>query len=119
MRIRSYRDLEVWKNGIEIADLVYDVTQAFPREERYELASHMRKTGVSIPSNVAEGHARHYRNDYVRFCYYSLGSVAELDTQMVVASRRDYLTHPDCPKLWDALESQGRMLNGLITKLKR
>jgi len=118
MGIKSYRDLEVWKNGIEIADLVYKVTQAFPKEERYGLSSHMRKTGISIPSNVAEGHARHYRNDYIKFCYYSLGSVAELGTQMVIASRRDYLTHPDSPKLWQALESQGRMLNSLITKLK-
>ena len=115
--VRSYRDLDVWKNGIEIANQVYEITQDFPTEERFGLGSHMRKSGVSIPSNIAEGHARRYRGDYIRFCRIALGSVAELETQLVIAARQDYVGGHRLRRLEDTLDYEGRMLSKLIQKL--
>jgi four helix bundle protein len=68
VKIKSYKELDVWKNGIEIVDLVYEVTNKFPMQERFGLAGHMQQTAVSIPSNVAEGFARQYTKEYRQFC---------------------------------------------------
>ncbi len=80
MKVRSYRELDVWKKGIEIVDLVYEITKKFPNEERYGLATQMQRAAVSIPSNIAEGFARQHTKEYQQFCYISLGSCAELET---------------------------------------
>ena len=77
------------KLEIEIADHTFRVTEGFPRREQYGLASHMRKTSVSIPSNIAEGYARQHRKEYRQHCYISLGSCAELETKLEEA--RDQL----------------------------
>jgi four helix bundle protein len=87
MKISSYKDLEVWKKGIEIVDLVYEVTKRFPAEERFGLATHMQRTALSIPSNIAEGFARQHKKEYQQFCSIALGSCAELETQAIVAKR--------------------------------
>lgn len=99
MKIKSYRELDVWKKGIEIVDLVYAVTSKFPKEERYGLGTHMQRTAVSIPSNIAEGFSRQQTKEYQQFCYIALGSCAELETQMIIANRRNYLSNEDFAKL--------------------
>ena len=78
MNVSSYKDLKVWKKGIEIVDHVYEVTSQFPKEETYGLAAHMQRTAISIPSNIAEGHARQHTREYQQFCHIALGSCAEL-----------------------------------------
>ena len=85
MGIKSYKDLDVWNKGIEIVDLVYDITAKFPKEEKYGLAAHMQKAAISIPSNIAEGHARQHTREYQQFCHIALGSCAELATQLTIA----------------------------------
>jgi len=84
MKIKSFRDLEVWKLGRKIVVDVYRVTKAFPRDELYGLAGQMRRAGVSIPSNVAEGFNRIHNREYRQFLYIALGSCAELETHIEI-----------------------------------
>ncbi|MBI1992255.1 MAG: four helix bundle protein [Candidatus Omnitrophica bacterium] len=118
MRVTSYKELEVWKKGIEIVDLVYALTKRFPTDERYGLAAHMQRTALSIPSNIAEGFARQYTKEYQQFCYIALGSCAELETQGVVAMRRHYMSSQEFAQLEEWINHESRMLMNLIKRLK-
>ena len=118
MKVRSYKDLEVWKLGIEIADLTYRITEDFPRREHYGLAAHMRKTSVSTPSNIAEGYARQHKNEYRQSCYVSLGSCAALETQLIIANRRSYVSDEEFEELSNQLGSESRMLKNLTQSLQ-
>ena len=88
--IKSYRDLEVWSLGMEVATRVYRLTGRFPAEERFGLTNQLRRASVSIPSNIAEGHARQHRKEFVQFLHVSLGSLAEIETQLELAVRFGY-----------------------------
>ncbi len=117
MGVRGYRDLKVWKLGIEIADFTYRITEFFPRREEYGLASHMRRTAVSIPSNIAEGHSRQHTREYRQHCFISLGSCAELETQLVIAERRGLVPEAASSDLAEQLDHESRMLRNLTRNL--
>ncbi len=119
MKVRSYKELDVWKKGVEIVDRVYDLTDKFPPQERYGLTSQMRKSAVSIPSNVAEGFSRGHTAEYKQFLYISFGSCAELNTQSIIACRRKYISEAEALELENELEYESRMLMNLIKSLKR
>ena len=89
-RISSYKDLLVWQKGIALVKQIYSLTQTFPPEERYGLASQMRRAAVSVPSNIAEGQARHTTREFIQFVSHAEGSVAELDTQLIIAIELGY-----------------------------
>lgn len=118
VKIRSYKDLDVWKKGIEIVDLVYRITAMFPAEERFSLAAQMQRSAISIPSNIAEGFARQYRKEYQQFCYIALGSCSELETQMIISKRRNYLRKEDFLELEELLDHESRMLMNLLKSLR-
>ncbi len=82
---KSYRDLLVWQKGIELAKLIYALTAKFPVDEKFGLVSQLRRAAVSIPSNIAEGQARHTTGAFIQFVSNAEGSVAEVDTQLVLA----------------------------------
>ena len=115
-KIASYRDLIVWERGMELAELVYDVTEPFPKREHYGLAHQMRKSAVSIPSNIAEGQRRGTRA-YVNHLTISLGSNGELDTQCELASRKHFIKSSEHERLLRLLDEIGRMTRGLRTSL--
>ena len=117
--VKSYRDLEVWKLGVEIADFTYQITESFPQSERFGLAGHMRKSAVSIPSNVAEGHSRQHTREYRQHCFVALGSSAELETQLTIAERRGYVSAENSSHLAEMLDHESRMLNSLTRNLAR
>jgi four helix bundle protein len=117
MSIKDYRQLKVWQKGIEIVDRVYTLTDNFPREELYGLTTQMRRAGVSIPSNIAEGFVRGSSREYRHFLYISLGSCAELDTQSVIANRRRYITNDELNDLAEDLDHEARMLTSLINRV--
>lgn len=117
-RVTSYKDLDVWKKGLEIVDLVYELTKGFPGEERFGLATQMQRAAVSIPSNIAEGFARQHPREYQQFCHIALGSCAELETQVVIAQRRGHLTAEALAGLQEFLDHEGRMLTNLIKRLR-
>ncbi|MHC4060616.1 MAG: four helix bundle protein [Planctomycetota bacterium] len=117
MKVKDYKDLKVWQKGIEIVDKIYAVTAGLPKDEIYGLATQMRKAAVSIPSNVAEGFVRHHTKEYKQFLYISLGSCAELDTQLIIADRRKYIKKQDLEELTEDVNHETRMLVSLINKL--
>ncbi len=87
----NFRKLDIWVDGIELADSIYTITSAFPVEERYGLSSQMQRAAVSVSSNIAEGAAKDSSKDYCRFLGISLGSLYELETQLEIANRRGYV----------------------------
>jgi len=105
--------------GIEIVDKVYSITDSFPKDELYALTSQMRRAAVSIPSNIAEGFARRHTKEYKQFLSISLGSCAELNTQLIIAHRRNYVIKEKLDELSEAIDHEARMLATLINKLGR
>ncbi|OHB77451.1 MAG: four helix bundle protein [Planctomycetes bacterium RBG_16_55_9] len=117
MKVKDYKELKVWQKGIEIVDKVYRLTAKFPKEELYGLTLQMRKAAVSIPSNIAEGFMRGHTKEYIQFLYLSLGSCAELDTQLIIAQRRNYMTKAELDDLAEDLNHESRMLMNMLKTL--
>jgi four helix bundle protein len=115
--IRDYRELEVWRLAMDLAEAVYRLTRQFPKAEEYRMTSQLLRAAVSVPANVAEGNARASRRDYARFVSIARGSLAETETLLMLA-RRVGLCRPE---LVDSVLSEadrvGRMLNGLHRSL--
>ena len=111
--IRSYRDLEAWKRAMELAEGCYRFTDTFPKAEVFGLAAHIRKSAVSIPSNIAEGHGRRSTTAYANFVGIAMGSQAELETQIELARRLGFGKDADAVKLLEAAAEVGRILHGL------
>jgi four helix bundle protein len=115
--VRSYRDLIVWKKGIELVKMIYALTARFPKSEVYGLASQMQRAAVSIPSNIAEGQARQHPAEFRQFLHVAIGSAAELDTQLTVAVDLGYVALEGAQPLFDLLLEIRKMAYSLINKL--
>lgn len=113
----SYRELKVWQKSMELVVAVYDLTERFPREELYGLTSQVRRSAVSIPSNIAEGKYRGTRKDYVQFLRIAYSSGAELETQIEISKRLPSTQHLDYKRIDQALVEVMKMLNTLIRNL--
>jgi len=118
MKIRSFRDLEVWTLAMELVMECYRITERYPTDERYGLAKETRRSATSIPSNVAEGHNRHSTPAYLNHVNIALGSHAELETQLEIAIRRNYVVGDDLAKINDLLARVGQMLHALRRSLR-
>ncbi|MGV0922716.1 four helix bundle protein [Empedobacter tilapiae] len=116
--MKTHKDLDVWKKSVDFVTDLYKVTQDFPKEELYGLTSQMRRAAVSISSNIAEGSARQGNKELVQFLYIALGSVVELDTQLIIARNLTYINEEEFIQLILKLEEIGKMLNGLINYRK-
>jgi four helix bundle protein len=114
----SYRDLVAWKKGMELAKAIYDATDSFPQNEMYGLVSQLRRAAVSIPSNIAEGQAHYTNPEFVRFLRHARGSLAEIETQLLIALDRGYLPQPRIDELMIRTDELGRILSGLIKSIK-
>ena len=88
---QTHKDLDIWKNGMALVELIYILTKNFPQGEKFGLTSQLRRAAVSIPSNIAEGAARQSTKEYIHFLYISLGSLSELETQLLIAQRLGYI----------------------------
>mgnify|MGYP000857337552 CR=1 FL=1 len=119
MKVQSYKELNVWKKGMEIVDQVYGLTETFPSKEQYGLASQMQRAAVSIPTNIAEGFARHHTKEFVQFLHIALGSCAELETHLMISERRGYVAAARSNELQGELEHESRMLMALIKSLRK
>jgi four helix bundle protein len=114
---QSFRDLDVWHLGVELAETVYRVTSRFPKSELFALTAQMRRAAVSIPSNIAEGRARDSSREFLHFLAISRGSLAELDTQLELAIRLDY-TDSELDAARSQSELLGKKLNRLQTTIR-
>jgi len=113
--VKTHRDLDVWKNGIELVKKIYILTKDSPKEEIYTLTSQIRRSAISIPSNIAEGAARNSKKEFIQFLYIALGSAAELETQLIVAKELGYIKDLN---IFDDFEKLKIQLIGLIKYLK-
>jgi four helix bundle protein len=114
-----FRELEVWRLSIELAKAVYILTADFPREERYGLTSQLQRAAVSVPSNIAEGNARTSTRDYARFVSMARGSIAELQTQLTLASELSLTDAQAVDIVMDIAERVGKMLHKLHYSLNQ
>lgn len=115
--IKRFKDLRIWQKGIEIVSDIYILTKKFPKEELYSLTSQIRRSAISIPSNIAEGFRRYHNKEYKQFLYISLGSCAELETQIAIAKNLEYITEGKEIELTEKLDHICRMTSNLIKKL--
>lgn len=116
-KVRTYRDLKVWKKGIDLARRLYDSTRGFPQDERFGLTAQIPRAAVSVPSNIAEGQARRTSKDFIQFLYIAKGSLAELDTQLTLSQELSYIEKDSYQELLERIDALQRMLFSLISKL--
>ena len=119
MTIKSFRDLRVWQAGMDLVEEVYRVTQSFPKHETFGLASQIQRAAVSVPSNIAEGHTREHSREYLHHLSMAQASLAELETQMEIAARLNYLPPERLRQNLDRICSLGRQLYALRNALIR
>lgn len=119
MKIKTYKDLDVWKNGMNIVRFSYRETKNFPKTERYALSSQMQRAAVSIPANISEGFTRQYLKEYIQFCYIALGSCSELETLIIIAHEENYITKDSYNVIEEMLNHEGRMITNMIKTLKK
>ena len=115
--ITSYRDLVAWQRAMDLTDLVYSVTERFPRSELFGLVAQMRKAAVSIPSNIAEG-SRHRTPGYISRIIIALGEHAELETQALISERRRYIEPADMTEFHELSVRVGELTHGLLRSLE-
>ena len=114
----GYEDLVVWQKGMELVKVVYEITRTFPRDEKFGLVSQMRRAAVSIPSNIAEGQARHSTGEFVQFISHAEGSLAELSTQLLLSVQLGFCSKERTKEAIQLTRELRRMLNGLRRKLQ-
>lgn len=114
----GYKDLIAWQEAMELVAAIYDATGGFPSHEQFCLVNQLRRAAVSVPSNIAEGKAHYSNRDFVRFLRHARGSLAETETQVLIAQQRKYLNSEVATKIAQKSDELGRILSGLISSLK-
>ncbi len=119
MSVRHYQELIVWQKAMDLVLLVYGATSGFPQKEVFGLTNQLRRAAVSIPSNIAEGQGRKTTRDFVHYLAISNGSLQELETQVILASRLNYLDEVQQTEILDRSAKVGRLINGLTKSLMK
>jgi len=115
---KPHKKLKVWQLAIDIVMDVYKTTESFPAEEKFGLISQMRRCAISIPSNIAEGAARHTHKEFINFLHIAQGSLSELDTQLEIAQRLCFVDKAISVSINAKLVETDKMLSGLIASLR-
>lgn len=118
-KIQSFTDLYAWQEGHKLVLTIYKITNHFPKTESYALTDQMRRCVVSITSNIAEGFSRSSKKEKIQFYFMSLGSVTELQNQLLIAKDLNYIKNADFKVIIDQTISVQKLLNGLISSIKR
>jgi four helix bundle protein len=119
MSVKDYRELIVWQKAMDLVEAIYRTTAGFPKEGVYGLTSQLRRAAVSVPSNIAEGNGRNTTRDYVHFLGVAYGSIKEMETQVLIAERLQYIDAGRCDKLVKATGEIARLMSGLMNSLNR
>ena len=114
--MKTHMDLDVWKKSMDFVENIYKISSTFPKEEMYGLTSQIRRAAVSVPSNIAEGASRQGSKEFVQFLYISLGSLSEVETQIMLAKRLNFVNNIDI--ILKEITIIKKMLNGLISNVK-
>lgn len=115
--LRTHKDLEAWKNSMNLVTLIYEVTKLFPKEEIYGLTNQIRRSAVSIPSNIAEGMARNSDKEKIQFLFVSIGSLSELETQLMISNNLSILKTEKLQEFIDRINHIRAQIHGLIKYL--
>lgn len=115
----NFQDLIVWQKSIDLAELIYSITSEFPSEEKYGLISQIRRSTVSISSNIAEGAARNSPREFLQFISIARGSIAELKTQIYIAKRVKFITEVQLNEIILPIEDISKMLVGLKNSIQK
>jgi four helix bundle protein len=116
---QHFKDLIVWQKAMDLVTEVYRITENFPKREVYSLTDQIRRAAVSIPSNIAEGQAHFSKGEFLHFLRHAIGSLAELETQLLIAERLQYARPDGLPILLKQIAEVGKLLNGLINSLRK
>lgn len=116
--MRNFRNYEVWKNSVELVVMIYDVIRLFPCFEKYGIADQLRRASVSISSNIAEGASRPTDKEFVRFLHFSMGSAFEVETQLLIANRLNYISTEKNLELMTFVHLIEKQLNSLISSIQ-
>lgn len=119
MKIQNYKELNIWKKGMEIVLRTYQITKTLPKCEQYGLTTQMQRAAVSIPSNIAEGFMRNHTREYIQFLYVALASCAELETQMIISQELGYILLQDLDYFSKNLQFESCLTMNLIKVLER
>lgn len=119
MPVKDYRELIAWQKAMDLVEMVYRMTDGFPRKEIYGLTSQMRRAVVSVPSNIAEGQGRSTTRDFLNFLPIATGSLKEVETQVLISQRLGYLNEPQTSKLLGLTTEVARVMSGLTNSLRR
>lgn len=115
---RNHRDLKVWQISLDVTETLYRLTAAWPKHEQYGLVSQVRRAAVSVPANIAEGAGRRTPGEFMHFVGIARGSLAELETLLIVARRLEYVDEPTYRAIFNDLLELGRMATGLLRSLE-
>ncbi len=113
-KIKNFKDLKIWQRSMELAKIIYQATDSFPSKETYGIISQMRRSAVSVPSNIAEGFMRRYSKEYKQFLYIALGSLAELETQVLLSEELGFLKKDKNKDILSNIDELNKMITGLI-----
>ncbi|MDP5061283.1 MAG: four helix bundle protein [Maribacter sp.] len=116
--MRDFKKLEIWKNGITIVKHVYSLIQKLPSEEKFGLKSQLSRAAVSVPSNIAEGCSRNSEVEFKRFLEIALGSLFEVETQLIISAELKFLDSEDLKLIFELISIESKMINSLISKIK-
>jgi four helix bundle protein len=117
--MRSHHNLDAWQKSVDFVVMIYQITEKFPKEERFRLTSQIRRAAVSIPANIAEGAARKSDKEFLHFLSISQGSTSEVETEILIANRLGFLNESEFELLNKSLNDIGRMITGLSNHLRR
>lgn len=116
--MHNFRELNIWRDALELASEIFSLTKKFPAEERYGLISQINRSAVSVPSNIAEGSSRKSNKDFYRFLEIALGSCFELETQLIIAEKCRYITDTECQQGIDKVQRLQKMIFSFKDKIQ-
>jgi len=116
--MRNFRNLEIWKEGIALVKQIYKLASKLPQEEKFGLRSQITRAAVSVPSNIAEGCSRNSEVEFKRFLEIAIGSLFELETQLIIIKELDLINGYDTKEILKLIDKEEKMINGLINKIK-
>jgi len=116
-KVKSFKELKMWQKGVEIVKDIYTLTNRFTKEELYGLTSQMRRSAISVPSNIAEGFKRSYNKEYKQFLHIALGSLAELETQLIIAKELGFIKDNELNDIVEKIDHVSKMVSSYAKKL--
>ncbi|PIQ89476.1 MAG: hypothetical protein COV72_02925 [Candidatus Omnitrophica bacterium CG11_big_fil_rev_8_21_14_0_20_42_13] len=116
-KVNKFNDLRIWQEGISLAKEIYELSNKFPDEEKFCLVTQIRRAAISVPSNIAEGFRRKHKKEFIHFLNFALGSLAEIETQLILAKELDYAKPEKIEKIIQRVDYICRMTTTLINRI--